>query len=129
MTSIFPYLLVAFGGALGASMRFGATQLVTRIAGHGFPYGTMAVNIVGSFAMGLLVVWLAVKVDGGTPQRLALATGVLGGFTTFSAFSLDVHTLLARGLVGQAGLYVLGSVVVALAAIFAGFWIGRLIWH
>lgn len=128
MNHIQPYMLVALGGAGGACMRYAVTQLVGRLAGHGFPLGTMAVNIVGSFLMGLLVTWLAVKVDGGQGLRLTLATGFLGGFTTFSAFSLDAQALIARGLYGQAGFYMAGSVAIAIAALLFGIWLGRTLW-
>ncbi|MEM9881135.1 MAG: fluoride efflux transporter CrcB [Pseudomonadota bacterium] len=128
MSQVQTYLLVALGGGAGASLRFFTTQFVGRLMGPGFPYGTMTVNIVGSFAMGLLVTWLAEKVDGGAGLRLALATGFLGGFTTFSAFSLDAHALYVRGLMLQAGGYVLGSVLLSLIAVFLGIWAGRQIW-
>lgn len=128
MTHIYPYFLVALGGAVGASMRYSVTQLVGRWAGHGFPLGTMMVNIIGSFCMGALVSWLAGKAEGGQSLHLVFATGLLGGFTTFSAFSLDAYTLLTRGLYSQAGLYMAGSLVIALAALVAGIWAGRLLW-
>jgi CrcB protein len=128
MTHIHTYLLVALGGAAGACMRYSATQLVGRWAGHGFPFGTMAVNVAGSFCMGVLVIWLASKAGGGQPLRLLFATGLLGGFTTFSAFSLDAYTLMTRGLYSQAGLYMAGSLIIALAALVAGVWAGRLLW-
>jgi len=128
MSQIQTYLFVAFGGGVGACLRFFTTQLVGRLAGPGFPFGTMTVNILGSFAMGLLVTWLAERVDGGQGLRLALATGLLGGFTTFSAFSLDAHVLYTRGLLMQAGGYVLGSVFLSLIAVFLGIWVGRHTW-
>ncbi|HBT01031.1 fluoride efflux transporter CrcB [Salipiger marinus] len=114
---------VALGGALGASGRYLTGLAMARLFGRGFPWGTLAVNILGSFAMGVLVVALAQL----SANRLApfLMTGVLGGFTTFSAFSLDVATLYERGDVGQAAIYVAASVGVSLAALFAGLFLTR----
>ncbi|HBM59571.1 fluoride efflux transporter CrcB [Salipiger marinus] len=114
---------VALGGALGASGRYLTGLAMARLLGRGFPWGTLAVNILGSFAMGVLVVALAQL----SANRLApfLMTGVLGGFTTFSAFSLDVATLYERGDVGQAAIYVAASVGVSLAALFAGLFLTR----
>ena len=109
---------VALGGALGASARYLTGVAAVRVMGHGFPWGTLVVNIAGSFLMGALVVVLARK--GGTHLAPFLMTGILGGFTTFSAFSLDALTLWERGETAAAGLYVLASVIVSLAAIVAG---------
>lgn len=111
-------LQVALGGAIGASGRYLTNVGATRLLGHGFPYGTLTVNIVGSFAMGVLVVVLA-QVSG-TRFAPFLMTGVLGGFTTFSAFSLDAVTLYERGQVGLAAGYVAVSVVLSLAALGLG---------
>lgn len=119
-------LLVAFGGAIGAVLRHLAGMASLRILGHSFPYGTLFVNIVGSFIMGLFVAWLAHRVSGTSNEfRLFVATGILGGFTTFSAFSLDVALLTERGELGAAALYIATSVLIAIAALFAGLWIGR----
>jgi len=109
---------VAIGGALGASARYMTNVAVMRLIGPGFPWGTVAVNIVGSFLMGVIVVVLAHR-EG---MRLApfLMTGLLGGFTTFSAFSLDALTIWERGQIGVAASYVLGSVIFSLAGIVAG---------
>ena len=111
-------LQVAFGGALGASARYLANTAAMRLLGPGFPWATVFVNVLGSFLMGVLVVALAHK----DATRLAplLMTGVLGGFTTFSAFSLDTLTLWERGQGGLAALYVAGSVVLSLVAIALG---------
>ncbi|MFN6951953.1 MAG: fluoride efflux transporter CrcB, partial [Albidovulum sp.] len=111
-------LQVALGGALGASARYLTNVTVMRIIGPGFPWATVFVNVIGSFLMGALVVLLAHK----DATRLApfLMTGVLGGFTTFSAFSLDALTLWERGQSGLATGYVAGSVILALAGIVAG---------
>jgi CrcB protein len=109
---------VALGGAIGASARWLTTTAVMRWVGPGFPYGTMLVNVAGSFLMGVLIAVLAHK--GGTRFAPFLMTGLLGGFTTFSAFSLDVFTLWERGQAGLAGAYVLGSVLLSIAALGAG---------
>ena len=111
-------LFVALGGALGSALRYLVNITLPRLMGHGFPYATMTVNVVGSFLMGVLVVVLAMK--GGTRFAPFLMTGVLGGFTTFSAFSLDAATLWKAGEVTTAAGYVIGSVVLGLAALFAG---------
>ncbi|PWR02006.1 fluoride efflux transporter CrcB [Meridianimarinicoccus roseus] len=109
---------VAAGGALGASARYAAGVAVMRAFGPGFPLGTLLCNVAGSFLMGLLVVTLAHF--GGTRFAPFLAIGVLGGFTTFSSFSLDAVTLLERGATGQAAGYVFGSVLLSIGALFAG---------
>ena len=111
-------LQVALGGAIGASTRFLTNVAVMRWIGPGFPYGTIIVNVLGSFLMGVLVVVLAHK--GGTRFAPLLMTGLLGGFTTFSAFSLDAFTLWERGQTALAGAYIAGSVVVSIAALIAG---------
>ena len=111
-------LHVALGGALGASARYLVGVGAVRLLGHGFPWATLVVNVLGSLAMGALVVLLAQK----DATRLAplLMTGLLGGFTTFSAFSLDAVTLYERGQVGAAVGYVAVSVVFSIGALFAG---------
>jgi len=97
---------------------------VARVFGvTGFPLGVLAVNVVGSFLMGVLAVILARK--GLTHMNAFLMTGVLGGFTTFSAFSLEAVTLYERGAPGQAAAYVILSVTLSIAALFAGFWLAR----
>ncbi|WP_121631251.1 fluoride efflux transporter CrcB [Tropicibacter alexandrii] len=117
-----PIFQVALGGAIGASLRYMTGLMMARLLGKGFPWGTLTVNIVGSFLMGVLVVVLAQ-----TGNRFAplLMTGLLGGFTTFSAFSLDVVTLYERGQVALAGGYVAASVAVSIAALFAGLLLAR----
>jgi CrcB protein len=120
------YVLVFLGGGVGAALRHGVNILSVRWFGFGFPWGTFTVNVVGSTAMGLLAAWFALR--GGGPQhwRLFLTTGVLGGFTTFSTFSLDAATLWERGAFGTAFLYVAGSLVFGLAGLFAGLWLIRM---
>lgn len=111
-------LQVALGGALGASARYMTNVAAMRLIGPGFPWATVAVNVAGSFLMGVIVVVLAHK--DATRMAPFLMTGVLGGFTTFSAFSLDALTLWERGQTGVAAAYVAGSVILSLAAIVAG---------
>ena len=120
-------ILVAIGSAIGAVGRYLTGVAAVRVMGHGYPWGTLTVNIVGSFLMGVLIVVLMTR-DGGMRVAPLLMTGMLGGFTTFSAFSLDALTLFERGHVGQAALYVIASVVFSLLAIFLGVMIARGIW-
>ncbi|SMO68139.1 fluoride efflux transporter CrcB [Paracoccus laeviglucosivorans] len=116
-----PFLQVAIGGAAGSVLRYGVNIAALRITT--LPLGTLTVNIVGCFVMGVLASALAMR--GGQHLAPLLLTGVLGGFTTFSAFSLDTLTLWERGAVGLAVGYVLASVIFSLAAVFAGLAIGR----
>ncbi|MEO3385798.1 fluoride efflux transporter CrcB [Mesorhizobium sp. CAU 1741] len=118
-------LLVAAGGAIGASLRHLAGMAAFRLLGPGFPWATVFVNVVGSFAMGLFIEILSRRFDGSNELRLFIATGLLGGFTTFSAFSLDFAVLYERGALGQAFGYAAGSVVVSIAALFVGLWVAR----
>ena len=118
--------LVALGGGLGAAGRHLVNLAALRTFGPGFPVGTLTVNVVGSLAMGLLVGWLASRPEGvGPGLRLFLATGFLGGFTTFSAFSLDAVSLWERGEATTALIYAAVSVVVSIAALFAGLMVMR----
>lgn len=113
------YLLVGLGGALGAMGRHGVGQLVMRLGLIGYPYATMIVNVVGSFIIGLIIGYLAKATpEWGHSARLLLATGFCGGFTTFSAFSLDAIVLYERGQVMAAAGYVGLSVVLSIAALF-----------
>lgn len=116
-------LQVALGGAFGATARYLSGVAALRIMGSGFPWGTMFVNVVGSFLMGLLVVALAHL--GGNRFAPFLMIGCLGGFTTFSSFSLDAITLYERGAVTEAALYVLASVLVSLMALGLGLFLAR----
>ena len=111
-------LQVALGGALGASARYLTSVAAMRLVGPGFPWATLAVNVLGSFLMGVLVVALAR--EGGTRAAPFLMTGVLGGFTTFSAFSLEAVTLWERGAMGEAALYVGLSVGLSIGALMLG---------
>ena len=114
---------VALGGAIGASLRYLSNVGAMRLFGPGFPYATLFVNILGSFAMGLLVVILAKKA--GTALAPFLMTGILGGFTTFSAFSLDTFALWERGQPLVALAYVAASILLSLAALAAGIYLAR----
>jgi CrcB protein len=114
------YLIVFLGGGLGAALRHGVNLCAARWLGTAFPYGTLTVNVVGSLAMGALAAWFAFKGDATQHWRLFFTTGILGGFTTFSAFSLDVAILYERGEVGLAAAYVAVSVAISIAGLFAG---------
>ena len=118
---MYPFLLVGIGGGIGAMSRYGFSLLVGRFWPLGFPLATMLINIIGSMAMGLLVGWLAKAMPSWAAEgRLFVAVGVLGGFTTFSSFSLDTIALVERGELWQAGLYVVLSVVVSVGALYLG---------
>ena len=121
------YLLVFLGGGLGAACRHGVNLLAARLLGTALPWGTFIVNVVGGVVMGLIAGFFAFKAGPGWSQhlRLFLTTGILGGFTTFSAFSLDAVLLWERGAVGEALAYVLGSVALSIFGLFAGFWLVR----
>ena len=114
------YLIVFVGAGIGGALRHGVNLASTRVFGLEFPYGTLIVNVLGSLLMGLLAGYFAERA--GIPQhvRLFLTTGVLGGFTTFSAFSLDAALLIERHAYWSAAAYMLGSVILSLAALFAG---------
>lgn len=120
------YLLVGLGGGLGAMARYGFGTLAGRVWGTAFPVGTLMINVLGSLAMGLLAGLLARTLPEGQNEiRLFVAVGVLGGFTTFSAFSLDAITLLERGDVLAGVGYVLLSVVLSVLALYLGLLITR----
>src|SRR3569832_1724654 len=120
-SSMNPYLLVAVGGALGSVARYGTGVLVGKAWASSFPLATMLINIAGSLAMGLFIGYITRTTPAWQADaRLFVAVGVFGGFTTFSSFSLDAITMLERGDVGPTLLYVAGSVVVGLAALYGG---------
>lgn len=118
-------LLVAAGGAIGASLRHLSGTAALRLLGPGYPWGTLFVNVLGSLLMGLFIAWLTKRTGTSNELRLFFATGILGGFTTFSAFSLDVANLMEQGNLAPAMGYILGSVLLSIFAIFAGLWFGR----
>lgn len=122
---MFNLLLVAIGGAIGASLRHLVNVAAFRIVGAGFPWGTFAVNVAGSLAMGVFIELLARRFNASNELRLFVATGILGGFTTFSAFSLDFAVLWQRGEILPAFGYALGSVIVSILALFLGLWLAR----
>ena len=117
-------LIIAVGGALGSMARYGTGRLMLGFLGAAFPYGTLAVNLIGCLLMGIISGVFAFKEQSGQWQ-LFLATGIMGGFTTFSAFSLDAVLLWQRGQAGLAISYVLISVLGGLALLCAGLWLGR----
>ncbi len=114
------WLLVAVGGAIGSMFRYGTGLAATRLLGPGFPWGTITVNVVGSFVIGLFVELIARRFNASEPLRLLLVTGFLGGFTTFSSFSLDAVALIERGQGALSLVYMLASVGLSLLAVFAG---------
>ena len=114
------YLIVFFGAGIGGALRHGTNVGAARLFGYGFPFGTLIVNVLGSFVMGLFAGYFAYRA--GVPQhmRLFLTTGILGGFTTFSAFSLDTALLVERHAYGMAAGYAVGSVAASVSALFFG---------
>lgn len=115
---------VGLGGAIGAMARYGVSELATRIMGPGFPWGTLTANVFGSALMGALVVWLARRPEDDAPLRAFLAVGVLGAFTTFSAFALDV-VYLYRDRLEAAAFYAAGSVTLSILGLMAGMALAR----
>lgn len=119
------YFIVFVGSGIGGMLRHGVNVASAYLVGNGFPAGTLFVNILGSLLMGLLAGMFAFKGHGGHDLRLFLATGVLGGFTTFSAFSLDAVTLYRRGEFAAATAYVAGSIAVSVGALILGLYLIR----
>ncbi|WP_431190508.1 fluoride efflux transporter CrcB [Bauldia litoralis] len=122
-----PWLLVFIGGGLGAASRHGVNLVAMRAIGINFPWGTLIVNVAGSVLMGLIAGWLAFRAGANWTQhaRLLLTTGFLGGFTTFSAFSLDSALLWERGEPGLAAAYILANVILSIGGLLLGLWIVR----
>ena len=114
------YLVVFVGAGVGGVMRHFMNIWVARLAGTHFPMHTLVINITGSLVMGMVTGWFAMKGGATGHLRLFLATGILGGYTTFSAFSLDAALLYERGALGLAALYVGLSVALAIGGLFAG---------
>ena len=115
------FVIVFFGGGIGAALRHGVTLLSARWFGTSFPWHTLIENVTGSVAMGLVAGYFAFKTDSLSQDwRLFLTTGILGGYTTFSAFSLDAVLLFERGQTAMAALYVLASVALAIGGLCAG---------
>jgi len=120
------FLLVFLGGGIGAAARHFVGVYSLRHFGPNFPYGTMIVNVTGSLIMGLFIGWLVRRgVSSSNELRLFVATGVLGGFTTFSAFSLDIANLWERGALMSTATYAIGTVLICIIAVFAGLWLAR----
>lgn len=118
-------LAVAAGGAIGATGRFLVGRLMFNIMGPGFPWGTLTVNVVGSFLIGLTVQLLAMRYNLSHEWQGFLIIGVLGGFTTFSAFSMELSLMIEKGQLSTAALYAFGSLFVGVAALFIGIYAGR----
>ncbi len=121
------WLSIAAGGAVGAMSRFGVTQLVQSLLGKGFPYGTMTANITGSLLMGLLYVLFLERLAGNEELRLALTTGFLGAFTTFSTFSVETLILFETGMTTRAMINILATVTLCLLAAWLGMKLGRML--
>ena len=119
------YLIVALGSAIGGALRHGVNVGTARLVGNGWPYGTFTVNLLGSLVMGLIAGYFALRGTASQRWLLFLTTGILGGFTTFSAFSLDVALLIERGRVTATVGYVLASVALSISALFLGLAIVR----
>lgn len=118
-------ILVFIGAGIGGVMRHFMNLWVTALASSGFPFGILAINVVGSTLMGFVAGWFAFRGEVLPDLRLFLATGILGGFTTFSAFSLDTALLMERGETFAAAAYVVGSVVLSVLGLFLGLWAMR----
>lgn len=119
------YLAIALGGALGSVLRFAMNEAVSARFGRAFPWGTLSINVIGSFLIGLLAVILVERLEVSPAVRLGLMVGVLGGFTTFSSFSLEVVQLMQNGAFLRALLYVVASVTVCVLAAAAGIHLAR----
>mgnify|MGYP003393403704 FL=1 len=125
---VMPLIYVMTGGAIGSALRYLMMSFIGRLIVSPFPYGTLAVNVLGSFIIGA---WIAVMANL-LPERsrdlhLLFAVGVLGGFTTFSAFSLDIFYLFERSAYSEAAFYIIGSVLISVAALVAGMWLVKVI--
>ncbi|HIF25432.1 MAG TPA: fluoride efflux transporter CrcB [Micavibrio sp.] len=120
-------LAIAAGGAVGAVLRHYLNSFAAALLGTGFPYGIFAANILGSFLMGVLIVYFALAGEGTQTMKASFLTvGLLGAFTTFSTFSLDAALMIERGQLITAGLYIGGSVVLAIGGLFLGMAITRI---
>jgi CrcB protein len=124
---MFQALLVAFGGAIGSLLRYYVGLGSVRLMGPGFPWGTLVVNVVGCFIIGVFAEMIARRFNASVELRLLLITGFLGGFTTFSAFSLDAITLFERGDIFAGGIYIVASVGLSMAAVMAGLGLMRVL--
>ncbi|HXC37593.1 MAG TPA: fluoride efflux transporter CrcB [Burkholderiales bacterium] len=120
-----PYLIVFAGAGVGGAMRHGMNELVSNLAGTRFPWGIMAINVSGSLLLGLFAGYFAFKGEASQHWRLFLTTGICGGYTTFSTFSLDTVLLWERGEATMAIVYVVASVLISIAALVLGMWAMR----
>lgn len=121
------YVIVFLGAGLGGALRHGGNLAALRLLGPGaFPFGTLGINVLGSFLMGVIAEYFALRINVPQHWRLFLTTGILGGFTTFSAFSLETALLYERGQILAAFTYVLASVVLSISALFAALGLLRL---
>jgi len=118
-------MAIAIGGALGSVLRFGLSSFTHGWLGRGFPYGTLAVNVLGSLAMGVLFILLVERVAESSVLRAGLLIGLLGGFTTFSSFSIETMNLIEQGALARAATNVLASVTLCLGATWVGMVLGR----
>ena len=118
-------LAVALGGALGSLLRYFVASAIQSVASPGFPWGIFVVNISGGFVMGLIVELGALKLQISPEVRAFLTVGILGGYTTFSTFSLDSVLLIQRGAYLSAAAYIAGSAALSILALFAGLWVVR----
>jgi CrcB protein len=118
-------LAVFVGGGSGALLRYWLAGVIGRTVGGPFPWPVFAINVTGSFAMGLLVELLAIRFSVTPETRAFLTVGVLGGYTTFSSFSLDAALLIQRGEMTLAAAYIAGSALLSVAGLFAGLWVVR----
>lgn len=125
LSGVKAFLAVAVGGAVGAVSRYSVYLLAARYLGQNFPYGTLIVNILGSLIMGMFIEMMALVWNVGTEVRLFFVVGILGAFTTFSTFSLDVAVLYERGELWVVALYMLASVVLSIGALFLGLHVVR----
>lgn len=125
MHALAAYIIVFVGAGIGGAMRHGVNVAALRLVTSGFPYGTLFINVVGSLVMGLLAGLFALKFDPGQSWRLFLTTGILGGFTTFSTFSLEAVVLYERGEFAAMAAYVIASVILSIGGLFAGLFIMR----
>ncbi len=120
-------LAIAAGGAVGSVARYGTMVWMGRWLGTGFPYGTLIVNLVGGLIMGVLVELMALVWSPSETMRAFLTVGILGGFTTFSTFSLDSWFLIQRGDVALGALYIVASVILSIGALVAGLYLTRMV--
>ncbi|HEY3918460.1 MAG TPA: fluoride efflux transporter CrcB [Stellaceae bacterium] len=121
------YLSIALGGALGSMARYATGIYVGRWLGTAFPWATLLINIVGSFLIGAFAESFALRWDASPSTRVFLVVGICGGYTTFSTFSLDIVTLINRGAMLAAGTYIVASVALGVAALYAGLYAMRLV--